>query len=57
MTNQELAAKQAQLRVKCNSVASLSPMMAAAQFKAAALMMAEIVDEITRRELQREASQ
>ncbi|MCK0745025.1 hypothetical protein [Chromohalobacter nigrandesensis] len=56
MTNRELEYKRAQLRAKCDAVAGLSPMLAAAQFKAAALMMAEIADELTRRELAREAA-
>lgn len=53
MTNRELEHKRAQLRAKCEAVGGLSPMLAATQFKTAALMMAEIVDEMTRRELAR----
>lgn len=56
MTNRELEHKRAQLRAKCEAVGGLSPMLAAAQFKTAALMMAEITDELTRRELQRETA-
>ncbi|MCK2046992.1 hypothetical protein BTW10_09985 [Chromohalobacter japonicus] len=54
MTNEELADKRDQLREKCHSVAGMSPMLAAGQFKIAAMMMAEITDELTRRELLRE---
>lgn len=51
MTNQELAAKRTALRGKTNTLANVSPMLAMGEFKAAALLMAEITDEIARREL------
>lgn len=56
MTNQELAAKRAQLRQKSESIAGRNPMMAMADYVTAAMMMAEITDELTRRELTREAA-
>ncbi len=53
MTNAELEQRRRQLRQKTETIAGLSPMLAAAQFKAAALLAAEITDELARRELAR----
>lgn len=53
MTNQELAEKRAQLGGKVELVASLHPMQAMGQLKAAAMIAAEITDELARRELAR----
>lgn len=53
MTNAELARKREQLRQKTDRAAGLHPLVAAGEIKAAALLAAEITDELTRRELQR----
>lgn len=53
MTNRELAEKRAQLQAKAELVASLHPMQAMGQLKVAAMLAAEITDELARRELAR----
>ncbi|MFB9867910.1 hypothetical protein [Vreelandella sulfidaeris] len=53
MTNAELARKREQLRQKADGIAGMNPLFAANEIKIAALLAAEITDELTRRELQR----
>lgn len=57
MTNEELAQRRKQLRQKGERIAGLNPMIAAGEIKAAALMAAEITDELARRELARGANE
>lgn len=54
MKNSELEKRREQLRRKCETVGGLSPMLAMGEFKLAAMMMADITDELVRRELARE---
>ncbi|MDI5984906.1 hypothetical protein QLQ85_08890 [Halomonas sp. M4R5S39] len=54
MTNRELADRRRQLADKAQTIAGLHPMMAAGEIKVAAMLMAEITDELTRRELARQ---
>ncbi|NIC03982.1 hypothetical protein [Billgrantia bachuensis] len=55
MTNRELAEKRAQLRAKADRIAGLPAFAAAGDIKTAALLAAEITDELARRELSRAA--
>jgi hypothetical protein len=57
MTNEELAQRRKQLRQKGERIAGLNPMIAAGEIKAAALLAAEITDELARRELARGANE
>lgn len=54
MKDAELAQRRAALAEKTRKVAGLPAMAAAMEIKSAALLMAEITDELCRRELARE---
>lgn len=54
MTNAELNQKRLSLRDKRDKIAGMNPFTAANEMKAAAMLAAEIADELARRELQRE---
>lgn len=53
MTNQELAAKRDQLRAKADKLQGRNPLTAMGDYAMAATLLAEIGDELVRRELER----